>query len=343
MNALTSLDNAGNNLNGILPEALRFRAEHENAWFTQDNIELACQNISQNFLNGAKLKTWLAHYGILNDAIQPTTQTIGIVMAGNLPLVGFQDWLCAWLCGYRVRIKLSEKDAVLLPVLVKWIEDQTNDHRTEFVEQLKGIDLVIATGSNNTMRYFHYYFDKMPNILRGHRSSVAVLTGKETPAQLLELAKDVFSFFGLGCRNISKIYLPVGYDIPHLLKTWEVYFPLLQHNKYINNYEYNLALYLLNRMPHFVGDAIVLREHSDFTSRIATLHYQYYSTPEEVVKELEANTEKIQAISALSGSLPTSLTYYPLGVAQCPTLFDYADNVDVMDFLLTHKFKSHES
>jgi len=312
-------------------EAIIHRTEYNNPWFTKENQHLAIQAIASEFLDKNKLESWAANYPIADE---PQLKTVGMVMAGNLPLVGFHDLVCAFVAGYKSKIKLSDKDRFLLPYLLQLLEKYAPGAADyfEIVEQLTGFDKVIATGSNNSARYFEAYFGKYPHIIRKNRNAVAVLDGTETDDDLHLLGKDVFRFFGLGCRNVSKLYLPKGYHFAKLMEALHDFREIANHSKYRNNFDYNLALLMLNQVPYFNNGCIIVAENRDIASRIATLHYEFYETIPALESELTSRSEEIQCIVAKPGLL--SLPTIPFGKSQEPGLFDYPDGVDVMGFLV---------
>lgn len=301
------------------------RATAQNAWFTPAFIELAINNICTHLLDAEKMQQWVVHYH-LDDNITP--KNIGIVMAGNIPLVGFHDFLCVFISGHKQTIKLSEKDNILLKhmaeKLCEWNEDCTK--LIVFADMLKGCDAYIATGSNNSARYFEQYFGKYPNIIRRNRTSVAVLSGNETTEELNKLADDVHLYFGLGCRNVTKIFVPEGYDFVPLLRAFDAYKYFEEHNKHKNNYDYQLSLALLNNKFYMTNGSILLIENDSIFSPISQLHYSFYTDPASVKETLAANNE-VQCI--------VSKQNIAFGQAQEPGLFDYADGVDTMGFLLS--------
>ena len=258
------------------------RASQENSWFIPKFIELAAGNIARSFLQKDILESWSDNYKLKTINHKPVT--IGIVMAGNIPLVGFHDWLCVFISGQKALIKLSSKDHVLLKhltdKLIEW--DKDVKELIQFADMLKGCDAYIATGSNNSSRYFEYYFGKYPHIIRRNRTSVAILTGKETMDDLEKLADDVYQFFGLGCRNVTKLYLPSNYDFVSLLNAFKKYAYFSDHTKYRNNYDYNLALLIMNNVYYMTNESILLVENENLFSRISQLHYSYYHNPEEL-------------------------------------------------------------
>ncbi len=303
----------------------------ENGWFTEENVRSALAAIAERMLDADLLSAWAARYPAPKQAA-----TIGLVMAGNIPLVGFHDWLCVFVTGHRAMIKLSDKDKRLLPALIKIMGEweKASWAFTEFVPEntpMQGFDAVIATGSNNTARYFEQYFGKYPHIIRKNRNSVAILDGSETPAELLALGRDVFAYFGLGCRNVSKLYVPENYQFDHLLELWDEYSDLITHHKYKNNFDYNLTLFLLNIVPCLHNGCIILSEDAALASRIACLHYEYYSDSEALSERLRADEAHIQCVVSRH-SFPGMETT-PFGATQAPGLLDYADRVDVMAFL----------
>ncbi len=306
----------------------------ENPWFTEANQHQALLAIADALLDRAKLAAWAAQYPI--GTHQHPQKTVGLIMAGNIPLVGFHDWLCVFVAGERAKVKLSEKDRRLLPHLVRKMGEWAHEswEYTEFVpdgEPLRGFDTVIATGSNNTARYFEEYFAKYPHIIRRNRNAVAALSGAESEADLLALGRDVFSYFGLGCRNVSKLYVPHGYQFDALLEALHEYRDLAMHNKYKNNFDYNFTLLILNMIPHYNNGCVLLNESASLASRIASLHYEYYGDLSELDDLLAARRDEIQCVAS---NLPLrDFQAVPFGKTQEPGLADYPDGVDVMRFL----------
>lgn len=303
----------------------RSRSFAANGWFTMEFIDLAVQNICNEFLQKEKLEKWAAHYH-LDDNIGG--KNIGIVMAGNIPLVGFHDFLSVFLSGHKQTIKLSSKDDILLKHLVtKMIEwEPSIAGYVSFAEMLKGCDGYIATGSNNSARYFELYFSKYPHIIRRNRTSVAVLDGSETPGELDALADDVHHYFGLGCRNVTKLFVPKGYDFVPLLRAFGKYRYFADHHKYKNNYDYQLSIALLNNIFYMTNDSILLIENDAIFSAISQLNYSFYLDEKKLIDDLSGN-EDIQCICGHCG--------IAFGQAQNPSLINYADGVDTMQFLLT--------
>ncbi|HLP35841.1 acyl-CoA reductase [Lacibacter sp.] len=300
------------------------QAEQLNNWFTQRFIQTAAEAVADNFLNNDLLRNWADYYH-LDDNITP--KTVGIVMAGNIPLVGFHDFLCVFVSGHKQVCKLSSKDDVLLKHLATKMTEWNPAvaERVQFNSMLKDCDAYIATGSDNSARYFDYYFGRYPSIIRKNRTSVGILTGTETEAELSLLADDVMQYFGLGCRNITKLYVPTGYNFVPLLNALRKYSWMFDHHKYRNNYDYQLAIYLMNNIYYMTNDCIVMIENEQVFSPIGTLHYSFYQQKSDVIKSLQGN-EQVQAIIGTD--------HIPFGRAQQPALMDYADGVDVMAFLL---------
>ncbi|MGB3546723.1 MAG: acyl-CoA reductase [Saprospiraceae bacterium] len=312
-------------------QAVMQRTAIHNPWFTLDNQALAVSAAADQFLAEDKLIPWAAEYPE-PDELQP--RRVGLVLAGNIPLVGFHDLLCVFISGHRAVVKLSEKSPYLIPYLVKLLErfQPGAGGYFEFAEKLGRFDAVIATGSNNSARYFEQYFGKYPHIIRRNRNGAAVLTGEETTGELAALAVDIFRYFGLGCRNVSKIYVPAGYDFHPLLEATHVHNRIQLHPKYKNNFDYNYALMLLNKEPFHSNGAVIIREGATLQSPIATLHYETYTEIEALETELAGRRDELQLVTARPGLLrfPT----IPFGEAQQPGLSDYADGVDTMRWLV---------
>jgi hypothetical protein len=320
------LENLGNYLvdNSENLNSIKQKAFEKNKWFTEEFINLSLQNISTQFLNRNKLEGWVNYYH-LDDNIKP--KKVGVVMAGNLPLVGFHDFLCVFLSGHQQNIKLSEKDDVLMPhiieKLIEWSPEVNNVLQVS--DFLKNCEAYIATGSNNSSRYFKYYFGKYPSIIRSNKTSVAILSGTETIEELSLLADDVHTFFGLGCRNVTKLYVPVGYDFIPLLNTFRKYNYFEDHTKYKNNYDYNLTLLIMNNKKYMTNESIILLEDENIFTPVSQLNYTFYRNKNVIPDDLIKN-KNVQCI------VSEELTAF--GKTQQPGLFDYADGMDVMEFLL---------
>ena len=296
-------------------------AVHANAWFTAPHITLAADNIVAQFLQRDKLQQWIAGY-----TLPQTLKAVGIVMAGNIPLVGFHDFLCGFVSGHRLLLKLSSKDDVLLTYLLRKLgewEPQVLEQVT-IAERLNNCDAYIATGSNNTARYFEQYFGKYPHIIRRNRTSVAILDGSETDEELSLLADDVYLYYGLGCRNVTQVCVPRNFNFARLLNAFSRHNGYADLNKYKNNYDYHLAIYLLNRIPYMSNESLLMVENELPFSAVSVLHYRFYDDKETLIAQLTNNPD-IQAIIGKG--------FVPFGDSQKPALSEYADGIDTMQFL----------
>ena len=304
-------------------QEIKEKAAYENGWFIPTFTDLACNSIARNFLQKDILEKWIAPYHL--PAVQPTPKTVGIVMAGNIPLVGFHDLLCVFISGHRAKVKTSSKDDVLIKHLVdKLVEwDEAVASFISFGGMLKGCDAYIATGSNNSAGYFEYYFGKYPHIIRRNRTSVAFLDGTETVNELEQLADDVYLYFGLGCRNVTKIYVPRSYDFIPLLQAFKKYDYLADHHKYKNNYDYNLAILILNKKYYMSNPSLLLVEDIALFSPISQLNYEYYDDA-----SLSAGLTQDDTIQAVVGK-----GFIPFGKSQFPAIDNYADGVDTLHFV----------
>ena len=300
-----------------------------NPWFTAENVFHALRSIGAS-LNKADLTTWLSSYKIHPG----TPKRVGLILAGNIPLVGFHDVLCVLVTGNYALIKASSQDSKLITYVLQMLTDiePAFAERYSFVERLENFDAVIATGSNNSSRYFDYYFGKVPNIIRKNRSSIAVLSGSETRQQLHELGKDIFDYYGLGCRNVSKLMVPADYLFNGFFEAIEGYQPVINHHKYANNYDYNKSIFLVNCEEHLDNGFLLLKENKKIASPLAVLYFEYYDSVEAVEAELIEKNEHIQCvISALPLDIKSQVVSF--GHSQEPALWDYADGVDTMAFL----------
>lgn len=300
------------------------RAGYENGWFIPEFVDSAAQNIANSFLNSEKLAQWTDENHVPDTPVSP--KKTGIIMAGNIPLVGFHDWLSVFISGHYAVVKPSSRDSLLIKHLVQLIADwdPAAGTRTIFAELLKGCDAYIATGSNNSSRYFEYYFSKFPHIIRKNRTSVAILEGNENEKELEGLADDVYLYFGLGCRNITKIYVPQGYDFVPLLEAFKKYHFLADHHKYKNNFDYNLALHLLNKKFYMSNGSILLAEESSLFSPISQLNYEFYTDADKLTESLRGSAQ-VQSI--------TGKGFVTFGQSQYPGLSDFADGVNTLKFL----------
>ena len=299
------------------------KAAYENGWFIPAFTDLASNSIARNFLQKEILEKWSASYQL--PPAQSSPKTIGIVMAGNIPLVGFHDLLCVFIAGHRAKVKTSSKDEVLIKHLVDKLIEWDDDVASyiTFGGMLKGCDAYIATGSNNSAGYFEYYFSKYPHIIRRNRTSVAFIDGTETVNELEQLADDVYLYFGLGCRNVTKIYVPQSYDFIPLLQAFKKYDYLADHHKYKNNYDYNLAILILNKKYYMSNPSLLLVEDASLFSPISQLNYEFYNDA-----SLAAGLSQDASIQAVVGK-----GFTPFGQSQFPAIDNYADGVDTLHFV----------
>jgi hypothetical protein len=296
----------------------------QNGWFTIAFIDLAIDNIIKNFLQEDLLNSWLNKYKVPEETLHK--KNIGIVLAGNIPLVGFHDFLCVFASGHRAFLKLSSKDNVLMAHLIAQMTmmDKRMEDYALIAEQLKNCDAYIATGSNNSGRYFEYYFGKYPGIIRKNKTSVAILNGNESPEILSLLADDIQQYFGLGCRKVTQLFVPHGYEFIPLMEALKKYQYFSDFNKYKNNFDYQLALLIMNNKFYMSNDSIILTESDAHFSPVSRVNYEFYKNKNLLAKQLE-NDAAIQCIVGEG--------YTPFGNAQSPSLTDYADGIDTMHFL----------
>lgn len=302
-------------------------SQSHNRWFTPEQVYFALKQWA-DALTQQNLDKWLGAYNL--DAIQP--KTVGLILAGNIPLVGFHDFLSVIITGHRVLVKTSSNDQHLLPFLAKYlitVVPEMKDYITFTEGKLEGFDAVIATGSNNTSRYFEYYFKDKPAIIRKNRNSVAVLDGTETHEELVELGEDIFRYFGLGCRNVSKLFVPKGYDFKAFFEAMYEYRDIIHYEKYANNYDYNKAVFLMSNFQLLDNGFLTIKEDTGYASPISSIFYEYYDDKQAVKQRLDAEHEQIQCIVSKDARLST-ITF---GQTQKPQLWDYADNVDTIAFL----------
>lgn len=310
-----------------LDEKVAF-AGHKNGWFTRENILFSFEQWGR-LLTEKHLANWLSGYDLSSDR----AMRVAIIMAGNIPLVGFHDFLSVLLTGNRVLCKLSSNDPVLLPFMAGFLVDvePSMADAIRFEEgQIREFDAVIATGSNNTSRYFEYYFGNKPNIIRRNRVSVGVLTGTETPEMLRALGQDIFRYYGLGCRNVSKIFVPHGYQFDTFFDAIRPFEDIVGLPKYAHNYDYNKAVYLMSEFAILDNGFMLLKEDENYGSPIGTLFYQYYDSKEDLKVTLKEDAGELQCVVA-RGLIPDEI---PFGKTQLPSLTDYADGIDTVEFLL---------
>jgi len=309
------------------------RASSENPWFIPEFITLSLNSLG-HALEKENLLQWAGTYLSGLQSLE-NTGTIGVVMAGNVPAVGFHDFFCVLMAGYKIKARLSSSDRFLIPAMAEILVqiDPRWREKIEFRDgKLENFDAVIATGNDNTSRYFDYYFGKYPHIIRKNRSGIALLDGSETDVSLGRVANDIMLYFGMGCRSVSKIYVPAGYNFDKLKEKLASFAHLIDHHKYANNYNYRKSIFLMNKIPFIDTGLLLVREDPSVHSPIAVLNYQYYNNLDDVTTDIQANFNSIQCIVS-ENHLPFS-TVLP-GKTQFPALWDYSDHVDTMNFLLS--------
>lgn len=300
-----------------------------NAWFTPENVLQAVRAIGK-MLNHDDLQTWLPR-----DANAVFTgKKVGLVLAGNIPAVGFHDVLCVLVSGHFAMIKASSNDSRLISYILKRLValEPKFANRYEFTERLANFDAVMATGSNNTSRYFEYYFGKVPNIIRKNRNSLALLSGFETQEQLEMLGHDIFDYFGLGCRSVSKLLVPEGYNFEDFFRAIEPFQPIINHHKYNNNYDYNKSVYLVNQTEHLDNGFLLLKQDEKLASPLAVLFYEYYAAIDDAAHKLNAQKDALQCVVSIM-QLSAPVQFVDFGKSQQPKLWDYADGVNTLAFL----------
>jgi hypothetical protein len=306
-------------------------SQSHNGWYTPENVYFSIQSWA-TALTEENLKKWISAYNL--EINEP--KNVGLILAGNIPLVGFHDFISVLISGNSVLIKTSSNDQFLLPFLAKYliaVEPELSSKITFVEGKLENFDTVIATGSNNTARYFEYYFKNKPSIIRKNRNSVAVLDGKETKEQLIALGEDIFRYFGLGCRNVSKLFVPKGYSFNAFFEAIFEYQDVIHYEKYANNYDYNKAVFLMSNFKLLDNGFLTLKEDPSYASPISSVFYEFYENLEEIKTRLETENEQIQCIVS-NNLIANSIDF---GQTQKPNLWDYADNVDTISFLLTTK------
>jgi hypothetical protein len=298
----------------------------KNPWFTPDNVRMAIKAIADE-ITFENLTKWTDAYPALKSPCRQVR--VGIIMAGNIPLAGFHDFLSVLITGNNLVAKTSQKDAELIVLLSEILCDINRGFADKIKlsqETLSEFDAVIATGSDNSSRYFEYYFGRYPNIIRKNRNSVAIIDGSETDTELQNLGTDIFSYFGLGCRNVSKIYVPEGYDFTNMIRSLNSFAGITNHNKYANNYDFNKAVFLINKEKFIDTGYLLLKENNVLSSPVAVLYYEFFKSPDRVNEQLENLKEKIQC--------KVGRNLIPFGKTQSPQLWDYADGIDTIEFIL---------
>jgi hypothetical protein len=315
-------------------EKLIYLSQSHNGWYTPEQVYFAIQSWA-DALTKENIDKWLSAYSFDTQDTKKE-KTVALILAGNIPLVGFHDFLSVLITGNKALIKTSSNDQHLLPFLAKYLiaVDESLKDKITFVEgKLENFDTVIATGSNNTARYFEYYFKDKPSIIRKNRNSAAVLNGKETHEQLEALGEDIFRYFGLGCRNVSKLFVPKGYSFDAFFQAIFKYQDVIHYEKYANNYDYNKAVFLMSNFKLLDNGFLTLKEDSSYASPISSVFYEFYENIEDLQSRLTTDSEQIQCIVS-NDLIKNSI---PFGETQNPQLWDYADNVDTITFLLTTK------
>ncbi len=303
-----------------------------NQWFTAENVTLALKSWS-NLLSVNNINNWLKPYKeLLND--NKKAVNVGVILAGNIPLVGMHDFVSVLMSGNNFIGKLSSKDDLLIKLVTSIlcdIEPEFSSSISFSENKLTNFDAIIATGSNNSARYFEYYFGKYPSIIRRNRNSIAVLTGDESKEDLVNLSDDIFQYFGMGCRNVSKIYVPENYNFDAFFLAMDHWNFISKHNKYANNYDYHKSVYQMNRIEFFDNGFMLLKNDRQIYSPLSVIFYEYYSVITKLAAEINENINEIQCVVSKDNIIENAL---PFGKSQSPNLWNYADNVDIMKFLL---------
>jgi len=332
MKIIAALNGLGEYLN-TKDEALKAQinsVSNYNAWFNSANVTIAIDAWAK-LLTSENLTHWINAEGVLAN---PMPKKVGLVLAGNIPMVGFHDILSVLITGHEAHIKLSSQDQQLIPMLLEKLISIAPELKNKifYPDRLNAVDAVIATGSDNSSRYFEYYFGNKPHIIRKNRNSIAVLSGKETAEEIAILGKDIFQYFGLGCRNVSKIYLPKNYDLTFLLAHLESYHPIADFHKYHNNYDFQKSLLLVNGVKHLDNGFLLLKESTALQAAISVLHYEFYEKIEDLTEKINTDQDKIQCVAShLNLTIKNQLVCF--GETQNPGLADYADGINTIEFL----------
>lgn len=304
-------------------------SQSHNGWFTPDQVYFAIQSWA-DALTKENLAKWLLPYTLSTGK----PKTVGLILAGNIPLVGFHDFICVLISGNKVQVKTSSNDHYLIKFLANYLI-KCNSNLSDFIQftvgKLEDFDAVIATGSNNTARYFEFYFKNKPNIIRKNRNSVAVLDGNESHEDLVNLGSDIFRYFGLGCRNVSKLFVPKGYNFEPFFNAIYEFKEVIFYEKYSNNYDYNKAVFLMSNFKLLDNEFLTLKEDSSYASPISSVFYEFYTTISDVQIQLKDRSEQLQCVVS-NNKIKNSI---PFGQTQKPNLWDYADNVDTLSFLIS--------
>lgn len=312
-------------------EDLIVQEHYHNGWFTESQVRMALGAIAYS-LSRDRLEHWMNRYPGL-PVQSESSATVGVIMAGNIPAVGFHDMLSVIMSGHRFLGKVSSKDERLMKMIARVIIviEPRFEKLISFTEgYLRDVEAIIATGSDNTSRYFEYYFSRKPHIIRRNRNGVAILEGSESRDEILKLGKDVFSYYGLGCRNVTKLFIPAGFDPRLLLEAWENYPGLSDHHKYNNNLQYNRSVYLMNRISFLDNGSVILKEDERISSPVGVVYFEKYSQLDDVIRKLDMQKDQIQCVVSGIQELANAV---PPGQSQYPGLDDYSDGIDTMEFL----------
>jgi hypothetical protein len=308
-------------------------SQSHNGWFTPEQVYFSVESWAKA-LREDNLNKWLSAYPFDCAQDNKTVKTIGLILAGNIPLVGFHDFLSVLITGHKVLVKASSNDQHLIAFLANYLIsiEPTLSYYISFTDgKLENFDAIIATGSNNTARYFEFYFKDKPSVIRKNRNSVAVLNGNESHEDLVNLGEDIFRYFGLGCRNVSKLFVPKDYNFDAFFKAIYEYKDVIFYEKYSNNYDYNKAVFLMSNFKLLDNEFLTLKEDTSFASPISSVFYEYYEDIVDLQKRLESESDQIQCVVS-NNLIPNSITF---GQTQHPKLWDYADNVDTLRFLIS--------
>jgi hypothetical protein len=298
-----------------------------NPWFTPEFINHALHSIALS-LKEKNLRSWLAKYPELNKDRKP--KRIGVIMAGNIPFVGFHDFISVLISGNIFVGKSSSKEGGLMQMIAGILTDIEPGFKSciSFTSSIHAnIDAIIATGSDNSARYFEYDYKNIPSLIRKNKNGIAVLGGTETRKELKGLAEDIFLFFGLGCRSVSKILIPEAYDFEVLINSLTGFNSVMNNPYYSDNYRYQSAIFKTNDQRVKDTGFLILQENFGISSPVAVLFYQFYQSVNELNAYLEMDSDKFQCIIGKSPGM------VPFGKAQNPELWDYADHVDTLEFL----------
>jgi hypothetical protein len=308
----------------------------QNPWFSPQSVNQAIESLGK-MLERKNLDKWCRSYPEVSNTHR-IPKKIAVIMAGNIPLVGFHDFLCVLISGHKILVKLSSQDK-LLPEIVADLLIETEPgfkNAIELTENIiSGFDAIIATGSNNSSRYFDYYFGKYPSIIRRNRNSIGILDNNTSTEELENLGKDIFSYYGLGCRNVSMLLLPEGYDLRNLPGAWEKHADVLDNHKYANNYDYQKAVLAINNIDHLDTGFCLLRQENSLSSPVSVIHWQTYSSNSHLEEFIRQNSHNIQCITTSENALKQIAGSVAFGKSQQPELWDYADGIDTIKFLLT--------